>query len=221
MHVEIRYKPAFAALFVALSPGETLTAESGAMASMGAGTAMRTRWNGGFFAALLRRLFGGESLFVNDFSCGPGVSSTSLVLSQPVPGDIEQLDLQGQTLFLQPGAFIACTSGVSLGLGWAGFASWIGGEGLFRLRVSGTGSVWFGGYGGVFTREVRGEYIVDSGHLLAYEPTLSLHVAMSGGIFATLFGGEGLVTRVRGQGRIYMQSRSMDGLAAWTNSHLW
>ena len=31
---------------------------------------------------------------------------------------------------------------------------------------------------------------------------------------------EGLVTRVNGPGRIYMQSRSFGGLAAWTNAHL-
>jgi uncharacterized protein (AIM24 family) len=43
---------------------------------------------------------------------------------------------------------------------------------------------------------------------------------MAGGIFTSFFSGEGLVTRVRGQGKIYMQSRSFDGLAAWTNSHL-
>ena len=44
---------------------------------------------------------------------------------------------------------------------------------------------------------------------------------MAGGIFSSFFGGEGLVTRVKGPGRIYMQSRAMSGLAAWTNSHLW
>lgn len=221
MQVEVRYKPSFAALFIALAAGETIIAESGAMASMAEGTQIRTKWNGGFFLALIKRFFGGESLFVNEFTCREGVPQTNLVLSQPLPGDIQQLDLNGQTIFVEPGAFIACTPGIDLGVGWAGFASWIGGEGLFRLRMSGTGSAWIGGYGGVFTREVNGEYVVDSGHLLAYEPTLSLSVGMSGGIFSTLFGGEGLITRVRGQGRIYMQSRSLQGLASWTNSHLW
>jgi uncharacterized protein (AIM24 family) len=44
---------------------------------------------------------------------------------------------------------------------------------------------------------------------------------MAGGIFSSFFGGEGLVTRVTGPGRIYMQSRSLDGLAAWTNGQMW
>ncbi len=63
--------------------------------------------------------------------------------------------------------------------------------------------------------------VVDTGHLVAYEPTIGIRMGMAGGIFSSFFGGEGLVTRVTGPGRIYMQSRSMDGLAAWTNSHLW
>ena len=110
---------------------------------------------------------------------------------------------------------------VGVGLGWAGIASLVGGEGLFRLKVSGNGKVWFGAYGGIFAKEVEGEYVVDTGHLVAYEPSVSIRMGMAGGIFSSFFGGEGLVTRVTGPGRIYMQSRSLDGLAAWTNGQIW
>ena len=55
---------------------------------------------------------------------------------------------------------------------------------------------------------------------MAYEPTVNLSMGMAGGIFSSFFSGEGLVTRVKGKGRIYMQTRSLDGLAAWTNAHL-
>jgi uncharacterized protein (TIGR00266 family) len=105
-------------------------------------------------------------------------------------------------------------------VGGAGIASWLGGEGLFRLRVSGRGSVWIGGYGSIVEREVRGELKVDSGHLIAYEPTIELRTGLSGGIFSSMFGGEGLVTRVMGQGRVYLQTRSLEGLASWTNRYL-
>jgi uncharacterized protein (TIGR00266 family) len=94
-------------------------------------------------------------------------------------------------------------------------------EGLFRLKVSGTGRVWFGAYGGIFQREIDSEYIVDTGHLVAYEPTVKVRVALAGGIISSFFSGEGLVTKLNGPGRIYMQSRSFDGLAAWTNAHLY
>lgn len=220
MDVEVKYRPSFATIFVTLAPGDSIVAEADAMASMSSNVQMKTRFNGGFIKGLLKRFFGGESLFVNEFFVESGEPG-QLVLTQQTPGDVQELDLNGNTMYLQPGAYIACTPGINFGMGWAGLASWFGGEGLFRLKVSGTGKVWFGGYGGIFERPINGEYIVDTGHLIAYEPTIDMKIALSGGIFSSFFGGEGFVSRVRGQGKIYMQSRSIDGLAAWTNAHLW
>ena len=221
MNIDIRYKTAFATLFVTLAPGESIVAEAGAMASMSRHIQVRTRFNGGFWRALMRKVFGGESLFINTFHSPAGGPAGELVLTQPIPGDLQAVELAGQKLFLQPGAYVASTEGVKLGMGFAGFASWFGGEGLFKLQVSGHGTVWMGGYGGIYTRDIQNEYIVDTGHILAYEPTLGLSVGLSGGIFSSFFGGEGFVSRMRGQGKVYLQSRSIDGLAQWTNRHLW
>jgi len=218
VEVEIRNRPAFANLLVNLQPGDRIIAEADAMASMSSTVDMTTRMNGGLFRALARRFLGSESMFVNQFTTN---SSGHIVLTQPFPGDIVCVELRGNTLFLQPGAFLACEPGISLGLGFAGLRSWISGEGLFRLKMSGTGRIWFGAYGAIFTREITDEYIVDTGHLVAYEPSISIRVGLAGGIFSSFFSGEGLITRVRGPGKIYMQSRSFDGLAAWTNAHLW
>lgn len=218
MEAEVRNRPSFANLHVQLNPGDRIIAEADAMASMSSSISMSTKFNGGAVQAVVKRVFGSESLFVNEFTAN---SPGEMVITQPFPGDIECIELKGNTMFLQPGAFLACEPGVNLGLGWAGIASFVGKEGLFRLKVSGHGRVWFGAYGGIFIREIDSEYVVDTGHLVAYEPTIGIRMGMAGGIFSSFFGGEGLVTRVTGPGRIYMQSRSMDGLAAWTNSHLW
>jgi uncharacterized protein (TIGR00266 family) len=218
MESEIRSRPSFANVLVRMAQGDRIVAESDAMASMSSAITFRTRWNGGgFFGALLRKLFGGESLFVNEFTTA---TRGDLVLTQPLPGDIEVIDLKGQTLYLQAGAFLACDPSVALGMGYAGLRSFIGREGLFRLKVSGHGRVWFGAYGGIIAKEVQGEYVVDSGHLVAYEPTIQLRLGMAAGLFSSLFSGEGLVMRLRGPGRIYMQTRSLEGLASWVNSHL-
>ncbi|MFW5698222.1 MAG: TIGR00266 family protein [Planctomycetota bacterium] len=217
MDVTIADRPSFANIRVRMAPGDTIVAEADAMASMDAGIQSKCRFNGGPFSAIARRLFGKESLFVNHFTAE---QAGELVLTQALPGDIECIELKGTTLYLQPGAFIACEPGVKLRLGYAGISSWFGAEGLFRLKLSGNGRVWFGAYGGIFAREVGDEYVVDTGHLVGYEPGVKLKVGMSGGIFSSLFSGEGLVTRVRGPGRIYMQSRAFGGLVAWTNSHL-
>lgn len=214
----VRNRPSFANIHLQLQRGDRIIAEADAMASMSSTIDMRTRFSGGPVQSLLRRGFGSESMFVNEFSTA---SEGELVLTQPFPGDIECLELERTSLFLQPGAFIACEPGVRLGLGWAGLRMAIAREGLFRLRVSGRGKVWFGAYGGIFSREVTDEYIVDTGHLVAYEPTIDVRIGMAGGLFSSIFSQEGLVTRVRGPGRIYLQSRSFGGLAAWANAHLW
>jgi uncharacterized protein (TIGR00266 family) len=121
---------------------------------------------------------------------------------------------------LQPGAYIASTPGIKLGLRWAGLASAIGREGLFKLLVSGTGTVWYGAYGALLEKPVDGEFIVDSSHLVIYEPQLKLKVQLAGGVFSSFFGGEGLVTRVNGSGNIVIQTRSLDGLKNWLNPRL-
>jgi uncharacterized protein (TIGR00266 family) len=217
MQSEIRNRPSFANVLVRLTQGDRIVAESDAMASMSSAVTLRTRWNGGFLMALVRRLFGGESLFINEFSTA---SRGDLVLTQPWPGDIECVELKGQTLYLQAGAFLACDPDVQLGVGYAGLRSFFAREGLFRLKVSGQGRIWFGGYGAIVAKDVEGEYVVDSSHLVAYEPSIRLRVGLAGSLLSSLFSKEGLVMRLTGPGRIYLQTRSLEGLAAWVNSHL-
>ena len=220
MKTEIKGSAAFSYLDVDLEPGEEITAESDAMASMNADHDMAAQFNGGFFIGLLRKLFGGETLFVNRFS-NETEGARRVTLVQPTPGQIQCLELNGQAFCLQPGAFLACTEGVDIGVRWAGLVSWFSGEGLFKVMVSGNGKVWYGAYGALIEREIDGEYIVDTSHLVAYDPGIRLKLQLAGGIFSSLFGGEGFVTRLEGKGRVVLQSRSLSGLAAWINPKLW
>lgn len=219
MKLNIQGKPVFAHIEVELQPGESFVAESDAMASMSAELDMEARFNGGFFCGLLKKFFGGESLFVNHFTNNTAKPLT-LLLTQPTPGDIEMIELNGESYCIQRGGYIASEPTVKLGVKWAGLGSLIGGEGLFKLEVSGHGKVFFGAYGGLVQKEIDGEYIVDTSHLVAYEPTMKLKPQLAGGIFGSFFGGEGFVTRVEGKGKIYLQTRSMSGLASWVNRHL-
>jgi uncharacterized protein (TIGR00266 family) len=216
---EIQYKPAFATIFLTLSPGERITAESGAMASMAAELDMKTKFFGGLFPALMKAFFGGESLFVNTFS-NPKQQPYELVLTQSTIGDIAAVQLQGNELCLQPGAYIAHTSGVNVGVQWAGFASWFSGEGLFKLKVSGKGMVFFGAYGGLTEVDIKEDFIVDNSHLVAYEPGIKMNVRLSGGLFGSVTSGEGFVNRLKGKGKIYLQSRSVDGLVRFLRPKL-
>ncbi|OZG71555.1 TIGR00266 family protein [Hahella sp. CCB-MM4] len=220
MKAEIKGGSAFSYLDVELEAGESITAESDAMSSMSAELDMATRPNGSVISALLKKLLGGETFFINRFSNNTG-GPCKLTLVQPTPGEIRCAELNGDSLCLQPGAFMAATEGVTLGLRWAGFTSFIAREGLFKLVVSGNGKVWYGAYGALLEREIDGEYIVDTSHLVAYDPSLRLKLQLAGGLFSSFFGGEGLVTRVEGKGKVVIQSRSISGLTSWINPKLY
>ncbi len=214
MHATLEGGDAFAYIQVELAPGETIIAEADAMSSMSADLTMKARFNG-----LAKSLLGGESFFVNHFTnhtSGP----RRLTLVQSTPGSIRQVQLQGETLCMQPGAYIASTPDVKIGTRWAGLVSGLAREGFFKLTASGTGTVWYGAYGGLLERTVEGECVVDTSHLVAYEPQLKLKIQLAGGLFSSLFGGEGFVTRIEGHGKFVIQTRSIDGLANWLNPKL-
>lgn len=126
MKYEIRYKPAFASIFVTLNPGDSIIAEAGAMTSMDGQVSMQTQFSGGLISGLLKKFLGGESLFVNEFS-NKASQPLTVVLNQSCVGDIEKFDLNNGEICLQPGAYIAHTPGVKIGVAWAGFSSFFAG----------------------------------------------------------------------------------------------
>jgi uncharacterized protein (TIGR00266 family) len=220
MRTEIKGSPSFAHMHVDLEPGESILAAPDAMASMNSEIEMTTRFNGGFFNGLLKKFLGGESLFINEFK-NPTNQTLRIALTQPTPGEIREVNLVDSSLCLQPGSFIACSPSLHLGVKYAGFTSFIAREGLFKLEVSGTGKLYYGCYGGIVEKQVHGEYIVDSGHLVAYEPQLKLRLKLSGGLISSFTSGEGLVTKIEGNGKIILQTRSLEGLADWINPYLY
>ncbi len=220
MKATISGGPAFSHVHVDLEAGEKVTAESGAMQSMSAEMDLKAHLNGGLFSALGKKWFGGESLLTSTFSNNTS-GTRRVTLAQDVPGEIRRVDLKdGETLCMQKGAWLASSGDVKVKILWAGFVSMFVGEGLVKLLAVGgkdNGTIWYGAYGGIIEREVVGELFVDNGFLVAYEKNIKLKIALPGGLFASMFGGEGVVTRVVGNGKIWIQTRSLKGLAAWIN----
>jgi uncharacterized protein (TIGR00266 family) len=177
---------------------------------------LKASFNGGLLAGLARRFLGSESLFINNFT-NYSNAPRKLTLTTQHPGDLCEVQLQNSAINLEAGAYVCSTAGVQLRLRWAGIASLLAREGLFKLVASGTGSVWFGSYGAFVQKELQGEYIIDSGHLVAYDPGIRLKAQLSSGIIGSLFSGEGLVTRLEGTGSFWLQTRSLSGLAEWAN----
>lgn len=210
----------FRLLKVSLAPMQKLIVEPGAMASQDVKIQVETVINQDIVQALLLKFLGGESFFINYYS-NPDSRAREFYLSQTTPGEIIERELNGEALFVQAGALIARTSNIQTRVVWAGIASWLTGEGLFRLELSGHGKIWYGCYGAMIEKEIVGDYIVDSGHLLSYPTNMSLSLKLAGSIFSSLVSREGLVLKISGQGKIQLQTRSIKGLAQWLNPRFW
>ena len=210
----------FRMLKVNLATNQTITVEPGLMASQHPQIEVVTEMNGHILSALGSKFFVGESFFINHYTNRSSQIAT-LHITQATPGDMFEKQMNGETLFIEAGAFIARTNGIRCETVWAGFTSLFAGEGLFRLKYSGYGTLWFGSYGAVFEKEIDGDLIVDSGHLVAYPPQMKLKLKLAGGLFSSFFSKEGFVLKISGKGKVVLQTRSVKGLADWLNARFW
>ena len=215
MESEILYQPAYSLVRVNLSAGEAITAEAGAMVSMSEGITIETGMKGGFMAGLKRSLLGGESFFMNTFKApnAPG----EITFAPPLPGDIAHIRLNGETIFVQSSSYMASSPEISIDTKWAGAKGFFAKEGLFLLKLKGSGDLFLSSYGAIHEIKLKaGEsYTIDNGHMVAFDESVNYKVRRVGGIKSTLFSGEGLVCTYTGEGRIFMQTRSEDAFLSW------
>lgn len=216
---EIEHSPAYASLILKLKTNQTVLVESGAMAAMDSCIKMKSKVQGGLMKGL-GRMVTGESFFVSEFTAQgqPGL----LYISPGVPGDIQHYYLRGNGLMVQSSGFIAANSSVQIDTKFQGFKGFFSGESLFLLRATGEGDFWFSSYGAILEIPVAGHYVVDTGYIVAFEDSLNYNVEMLGGLSfkglkTGILGGEGLVCRFTGQGRLWVQSRNLYSLINFLN----
>lgn len=212
MEYHIEGNPDYGQLTVSLSPGESFLAEAGSMAYMSEGTKLKSRLVGGFLKALIRKIVGGESLFVGEYSHPEGGAAT---FSPNRPGTILQRTMTGEPFILTAGSFMAATDGVTLNTRFGGLKALFSGEGAFIVEAGGNGELFFNSYGAIIEKEVDGALVVDTGHVVAWESSLDYNVTSVGGVKSTLFSGEGLVLNFSGTGKVYLQTRTLRGMARW------
>ena len=230
MQHQIEFGPSFAWLKVQLAPNEMIQAEAGSMVRHTVGLQMDTRLNAGrragffakfkaLFVAMARKILGGETAFVNDFHSPQG---GEVVLAPSLSGSIMHQQLDGQRkLFIQSSAYLASTGDVDTKLRFGGLKSMLGGEGLVLQECTGTGDVFINSYGGITAVPVNGNFIVDTGHIVAFDGSLNFKVkGVSGGLKSFFLSGEGLVCEFTGQGTIWIQSRNLSSLVGWITPKL-
>lgn len=210
MKVDILHQPDSAIAKIDMAPQEELIAEAGAMVAMSGNlnvnTTLRKGKGGGVFGGL-KRMLAGESLFLSTFRTG--TATGEIYLAPKLMGDILPYQLTGTELVIQSTGYLANTPGVDLDLGFQGFKSVFSGESIFWLTASGKGLVLLSAFGGIYEIKVDGEYIVDTGHIVAFEKNLNFSITKAGSSWIGAFlGGEGLVCRFQGQGRLFCQTHN-------------
>lgn len=230
MQHQILFKPSFAMARFDLEPGESIVTEAGSMVAMSTNMGINTSIGGtglgflakigAFFIALIRKFLGGESMFFNTYS--PDGGAGELYVAPAMVGDLVNMKVtEGASIIIQPGSFVASTPGVRLKTRWGGLTSIFGGEGAFLLEAQGTGELWINAYGGIREVQVQGNYVCDTGHMVAFDDTLGYKLRMAGGGMMTAFkSGEGLVFEFSGTGRLLLQSRNLSSLVSWISPHL-
>ncbi len=211
---EIEHQGAFALAVVKLQPEQAIHAEAGAMVSMSANVDLYSEMKGGVFGAL-KRAAGGESAFVSTFTAkgGPG----EVTFAPGAPGDVAGLEMQGQTFMVQSSSYLAGDMTLEVDTKFGGAKSFFGGEGLFVLQVSGTGLLLVSSFGAIHRKTVRAgeQYVVDTGHLVAWEGHMqyNLRKAAKSGFFRSFLSGEGMVAEFNGPGEILIQTRNLAAFA--------
>ncbi|MGK7898197.1 MAG: TIGR00266 family protein [Xenococcus sp. (in: cyanobacteria)] len=211
----IEHSPAYASLVLDVPANQTVLVEASAMAAMDVSLQMKSKIRGGLLQGV-GRMLGGESLFINEFTAQG--RNGEIYISPGVPGDIAHYYIEpGHNLMVQSSGFVACSPKVEIDTQFQGFKGFFSGESLFLLRATGEGDIWFSSYGGILEIEVSENYIVDTSYIVAFEDSLNYSVEFIGGLsfnnlLTGVFGGEGLVCRFSGSGRLWIQTRALNPL---------
>ncbi len=202
--------PDYGYVEVKIPSNGTLKVEASAMATMDTNIEMKTKMKGGF-----GRLFTGESLFINEFTAKN--TSGTIGIAPSSPGDIKHVYLANdEVIYLQNSAFVAAGMGVNIETKFQGLVKgFFSGEGLFLVKCSGNGDLFFNSYGSIIPIEVTNGYVVDTGNVVAFTNGLDYHVKSVGGMKSLFFSGEGLVAEFRGSGKVWIQTKKAQPLAFW------
>ncbi|HEX2977117.1 MAG TPA: TIGR00266 family protein [Bacteroidales bacterium] len=206
---------------VELDPRETVIAEAGTMVYMEDGITFEVKMgdgsqpNQGMMGKLLQagsRLLTGESLFITHFTNAAGYGKKKIAFAAPYPGTIIPVDLAQvrNSLIVQKDGFLCAAYGtrLSVTLNRRIGSGLLGGEGFILQKLEGDGKAFIHAGGTVIEKQLNNEVLrIDTGCVVAFEPTLDFDIEASGSLKTMVFGGEGIfLATMRGTGRVWLQS---------------
>lgn len=206
---------------IELDPNETVIAEAGAMLYMDEGITFTTKMgdgsnpNQGLFGKLLSagtRILTGESIFMTHFT-NQGRSKQKVAFSAPYPGTVIPLELsslKNHEVIVQKDGFLCAAMGTNLSIYFNKKigSGLVGGEGFILQKLKGDGKAFVHAGGTVIEKELNNELLrVDTGCVVAFEPTIDFNITTSGGLRSMMFGGEGIyLATLQGTGKVWLQS---------------
>lgn len=212
---------------IELDPGETVIGEAGSMMYLKQGIEFETKMGDGaepdkgMWGKLKdagKRVLTNESIFLTHFT-HTGEGKSHAAFGSEFPGKIIPFDLaaHGGEIIAQKDAFLCAALGTKIDLAFqrklgAGF---FGGEGFILQRLSGDGMCFLSVGGSVIEHDLQNETLrVDTGCLVAMEPTLEYSIERAGNLKSMVFGGEGLfLATLSGTGKVWLQSLPFSRLA--------
>lgn len=213
---EILYRPTAAVVRLSLEPGEAVRAETGSMVAMSPDLEIEARTGG--LGKIVGRLIAGETVFQSRFVAkrGPG----ELILAPSMPGDVLAIRLDNDAYLVASGGFLAASDSLEVNTRTR-FKNFLIGEGLFMIRLAGSGLLFINAFGAIHRVELALEerLIVDSGHLVAWSDTMDVRVGRATRSYlGSVLSGEGIVATLTGPGVIYMQTRAPQAFGAFVAS---
>lgn len=211
MHAEILERPSASVVKLTLHRAETVVCEVGSMVAMSTGFSVETsasqKGGGGLWGGV-KRMVSGENFFLNHFTAT--ANDQNLILGPGLCGDIVHHTLRGGALLVQGSSWLASGPGITVDGSFQGISKALfSGEGMFWVKCTGVGDVFLNSFGAIYEVPIDGTYIVDSGHIVAFEDTLQFEVSKLGDSWIQSFlSGEGLVCHFRGKGKLYCQSHN-------------
>ena len=146
---EVRKKPTFSYIEVALKKGQTIQCEGGTMVFFDPKLEISTKKASSGFLKSLKRKLAGETFFMNAFNAH---DDGSLGLAPAFPGDLMHLSLeQNDSWILFSGCFVASSTHFETQTNFLGLKrSFFGGERAFYLQIdalNGAGDLFIGSMG--------------------------------------------------------------------------
>ncbi|MGL4655274.1 MAG: TIGR00266 family protein [Sarcina sp.] len=134
-----------------------------------------------------------------------------LMLTDDKLGDVLVLELDGtKEYILEQKEFIASYGDLEYSVEEGKLSSLFGGEGLFRLRVKGKGTICISAFGLLLEKDLKEEevFIIDMEHIILRESNLKYEVVEVENLKRGLLEGEGKAIKVTGPGKVWYQAKT-------------